>query len=33
MGFILNAAADGFLQFFETIRIPFYISYFNNLNG
>ena len=33
MGSILNAAADGFLQFFETKGIPFYTSYFNYLNG
>jgi hypothetical protein len=32
MGSILNAAADGFSQFLETMRITFYISYFNSLN-
>ena len=33
MGPILNAAADSFFQFLETMQIPFYTSYFNNLNG
>ena len=28
----MKAAADGFLQFLETMWIPFYNSYFNNLN-
>jgi hypothetical protein len=33
IGSILNAAADSFLQFLETVQIPYYTSYFSNLNG